>query len=270
MYYKTVIKSIALISLLCTSGVYAEYGYDDGYSEPQKSIPARQVIIQNRKTITTLNKRVSELELRLDGLSSIVEGLNVTISDMKMSNTNISSTQAPSNNDNIKLIKELGVMIDKINASYVSKEELQKALNSKSIAVKGSLKVEPSPSSVDNKSTSKIYSEAVRLFVKKRYGEAEKRFTLTDSKGYKPAASNYYLGEISYYTKNYEGAVFYYKKSASLYDKASYMNVLLLHAGISLDKTGDKKQAKIFYTNVIENYPNKKSASIARSRLKKL
>ena len=44
------------------------------------------------------------------------------------------------------------------------------------------------------------YSEGVRLFQKKRYDEAKKRFVLTDTRGYKPAASNYYLGEIAYYT----------------------------------------------------------------------
>jgi len=277
MYYKKIIKSILLISIVYVSNAYAEYGYEERYNEPQKSIPARQVIIQNRKTITTLNKRVSELELRLDGISSLIEGLNVTISDMKMGRDN-SSVYSNDNSDNTKLIRELGIMIDKINSSYVSKEELQKVIDNKSIVSKSSskkydkdnLKVEPSSSSVNKKAISKIYSEGVRLFVKKRYSEAEKRFTITDSKGYKPAASNYYLGEISYYTKNYKSAIFYYKKSVSLYAKASYMDVLLLHTGISLDKTGDKSQAKIFYNNIIENYPKKKSATIAKSRLKKL
>ncbi len=270
MYYKTIIKSIALISFLCTSGAYAEYGYEDRYNEPKKSIPARQVIIQNRKTITTLNRRVSELELKIDGMSSIIEGLNITISDMKMSK-NDSSVHSYDGNDNTKLIRELGIMIDKINSSYVSKEELQKVIDNKSIASKISSEKDAKDNlKVERSSTSKIYSEGVRLFIKKRYSEAEKRFTITDSKGYKPAASNYYLGEISYYTKNYKGAIFYYKKSVSLYSKASYMDVLLLHTGISLDKTGDKSQAKIFYNNIIENYPNKKSATIAKSRLRKL
>jgi len=128
-----------------------------------------------------------------------------------------------------------------------------------------------SPStSLNGNSTSKIYSEGVRLFIKQRYDEAEKRFTITDTKGYKPAASNYYLGEIAYYTKKYEDAIFFYKKSVSLYDQASYIDVLLLHTAISLEKTGDKAQAKTFYKNIIDNYPDKKSAKIAKEKLKKL
>ncbi|MCB4777617.1 MAG: hypothetical protein LGB72_05305, partial [Sulfurovum sp.] len=65
-------------------------------------------------------------------------------------------------------------------------------------------------------------------------------------------------------------AIFYYKKSASLHDKAGYMDVLLLHTAISLDKTGEKEQARIFYENVIENYPGRKSTTIAKKRLMKI
>jgi TolA-binding protein len=312
--YRKILKNAVWISFAVSSSVYAEFGafgFDDNppasdYYEPTgstsqrnsssydsssyetstperstsgKSIPAKQVIIQNRKTITVLSRRVGELEMRLEGLTSLVEGLNATIAEMKMSGNMLSpssNTGNAANSANTALIKELGVMIDKINASYVSKEELNAALKGKKIpskkvtSPKTTTKTEPSGESLDGKPTSKIYSEGVRLFVKKRYDEAEKRFMITDKKGYKPAASNYYLGEIAYYTKNYDDAIFYYKKSAGLYDQASYIDVLLLHTAISLEKTGDKAQAKTFYNNIVDNYPDKKSASIAKNKLKKL
>jgi TolA-binding protein len=171
------------------------------------------------------------------------------------------------------LLKELGLMIDNISANYVSKDDLKEALAGKKLTNKRKSSTRETTSastSLEGKSTSKIYSEGVRLFVKQRYDEAEKRFVITDKKGYKPAASNYYLGEIAYYTKKYEDAIFFYKKSASLYDQASYIDVLLLHTAISLEKTGDKGQAKTFYKNIVDNYPDKKSAKIAREKLKKL
>jgi len=278
MYKKVVLKA-GLIFLLGSTLLYAEYG-DYGYdnpppenvypeSQPRKSIPAKQVIIQNRKTITALKRRVDDLEERISGLTSLIEGMNETIAEMKMGNA--PSSQPAGGNDNTALIKELGVMIDKINTSYVSKEELQRVLDGQKIpSAKTPSKKETGNTSFEGKSTSKIYSEGVRLFVKQRYDEAEKRFKITDTKGYKPAASNYYLGEIAYYTKKYEDAIFYYKKSVSLYDQASYIDVLLLHTAISLEKTGDKFQAKTFYQNIIDNYPDKKSAKIAKKRLKKL
>ncbi len=279
-----------LFLMLGTASVFAEYNdysyaprYDaparDSYAEQPKSIPAKQVIIQNRKTITSLKGRVSELEERLAGLTSLIEGLNATISEIQMTRGMGIPVPKPAANDNTALIKDLGLMIDKINESYVSREELQALLKGKKIT---SAKVSPSRKvskkeehSKDNKDlnkrpTAKIYSEGVRLFIKQRYDEAEKRFTITDTKGYKPAASNYYLGEIAYYTKKYEDAIFYFKKSAGLYDQASYIDVLLLHTAISLEKTGDKSQAKSFYKNIIDNYPDKKSAGIAKKKLKKL
>jgi len=276
MYYTLFVKAglAVLLSTMLLHAEYGDYSYNDdppahAYYEPPKSIPAKQVIIQNRKTITALKRRVSELEERMDGLTSLVEGQNATIAEMKMANS--MGAGNPAGSDNTALIKELGVMIDKINASYVSKEELQKILGGKKIAVsKPAMKKQGKSESFEGKSTAKIYSEGVRLFVKQRYDEAEKRFTITDTKGYKPAASNYYLGEIAYYTKKYEDAIFFYKKSVSLYDQASYIDVLLLHTAISLEKTGDKAQAKTFYKNIIDNYPDKKSAKIAKEKLKKL
>ena len=115
-----------------------------------------------------------------------------------------------------------------------------------------------------------LFTEGVRLFGNSRYDEAKKRFIITDKKNYKSAASNYYLGEIAYYTKQYEDAIFHYKKSAGLYDQASYIDTLLLHTGISLENIGDKAQAQAFYENIIANYPGKKTAEIAKQRLQKL
>jgi len=273
---------VLMFGVLVSQAEYGNYGYEpnydepprDRYSEPKRTIPAKQVIIQNRKTITALKRRVDELEERLNGVTSLMEGLNATISEMKMAESmgpNRSDTKTP---DNTQLLKELGLMIDKINDDYVSKDDLKQALAGQKISTdRTHTKKHTTTASSEgftDRPTSKIYSEGVRLFVKQRYDEAQKRFVITDKKGYKPAASNYYLGEIAYYTKKYEDAIFFYKKSASLYDQASYIDVLLLHTAISLEKTGDKGQAKTFYQNIIDNYPDKKSAKIAKEKLKKL
>ena len=268
------IRNLLLISILSPVFIlaeYSEYGYNREYNSGDNgpvrtSIPAKEVIVQNRKTITSLKRQLAEQRERIDGLTSIIEGLNASVAELKM---NPVSSTMNGGNDNTALLKELGVMIDKINDNYVSKEELQKALRGKykpSSAKSKNL----SSNSIGEKPSSQLYSEGVRLFIKKRYSDAKKRFTLTDKKGYKPAASNYYLGEVAYYTKKYEDAIFYFKKSVGLYDQASYIDVLLLHTAISLDKTGDKSQAKTFYQNIIDNYEGRNSAKIAKQRLRKL
>jgi len=200
-------------------------------------------------------------------LTTIIEGLSASVNELR--STNISATVEASGNTDDALLQKLAGMIDEINANYVSKDELARMLGKEKVISKPKAKT-TTDTVLSEKSNATLYSEGVRHFVKRRYSEAKKRFMITDTKGYKPSASNYYLGEIAYYTKQYEDAIFYYKKSAGLYDKASYMDTLLLHTAISLDKTGEKQQARIFYENIIENYPGKKTAKIAKDRVKRL
>ena len=227
-----------------------------------------KTVAKNKKTISFLQQKLAQQKERIDGLMSVVEGLSTTMNELKNSQ---STVEQSANQGDSTLLKELGAMIDKINENYVSKDELRAVMQGKKIevtqkAVKETVKHE----NTSTKNVKEIYSEGVRLFVKNRFDEAKKRFTITDTKGYKSAASNYYLGEIAYYTKVYDDAIFYFKKSAGLHDKASYMDTLLLHTAISLENKGEKEQAKTFYENIIENYTGKKTASIAKDKLKNL
>lgn len=219
-------------------------------------------------SLSSLQQKIMEQEERLDGLTSIIEGLSASLNTLQTQNI---EKENHNTEEKDLLLKKLVKMIDEINSQYVSKDELKDFLikldNKNSVQKpksKKSLKVK------EEKSPAELYSQGVRHFVKQRYNEARKRFTLTESKHYKPAASNYYLGEIAYYTKQYEDAIFHYKKSAQLHDKASYMDTLLLHTAISLDKTGKKEQARVFYDNIIETYPEKKTAKIAQRRVERL
>ena len=263
---KTVAQIVCIVST-STLLVHAEpsvygFGSDEPATDPQTSV-------SSKSTIASLQQQIAQQNERIDGLTTIIEGLSASINELQQSR----GTKASSMDDdpsNTALLKKLASMIDEINANYVSKEELAQALANKS-TVKASVKKDTkSKESLEGTSNAKLYSEGVRHFVKKRYDEAQKRFTITDAKGYKPAASNYYLGEIAYYTKKYEDAIFYFKKSAGIYDRASYIDTLLLHTAVSLEETGDKAQARAFYENIIENYAGKKTAKIAKERLKKL
>ena len=269
--------NIKKINLLCvgislaTTLMHAEstlYGF--GIEEKK---PATQTSSSTSlATLSEMRQKIVQQEERIDGLTTIVEGLSASLHELQSQKEPQSTKQ---NSD--ALLQKLAGMIDKINADYVTKEALDEALkgktstskesSSETVAQKAPIK---KSESLTDKTTATLYSEGVRAFAKHHYEEAKKRFTITDTKGYKPAASNYYLGEIAYYTKKYEDAIFYYKKSAGLYDKANYIDTLLLHTAISLDKTGEKEQARMFYENIIANYPNKKTAKIAKDRVKKL
>lgn len=264
--------------LICSTGVIVaepsvyEMDNESFRQQYEADISASQVTsVPQQPTITSLHRQLQRQNERIDGLTTLVEGLNAQLFELQQQKGSVSPS---SNTDNTELLKRLGEMIDKINSSYVSKEELQQILAGMNGKPTSSVKQKTSRSeqkvSLDGQENAELYKEGVRLFGQKQYDEAKKRFVITDEKGYKPAASNYYLGEIAYYTKQYEDAIFYFKKSAGLYDKASYIDVLLLHTGISLENTGKKDQAKLFYQNIVENYSGYNSAKIAKEKLKKL
>jgi TolA-binding protein len=223
-------------------------------------VPIKDVVLQNRSEITYLKSKIDEQDEKIEGLMSLIDGMNLTINELKQ------NQRLQSKNDNTKLIKELGQMIDKINGDYVSKDELQKILASHKVPTK------PKPQHIDTTklSTKELYSKAIKAYSAKDYTTSKKLFALCDKKAYKQPQSNFYLGEMAYYGKDYEDALFYYKKSASLKSDTSYMPVLILHSAISLDRTGQKEQAKLFYRNVIDSYPDTKSAAIAKDRMEKI
>ncbi len=256
---------IIFASTLCVHAEPSVYGF--GTDEPTVS---EQTTQSSNTSLASLQQQIAQQNERIEGLTTIIEGLSASIHELQQSKGAHSSSMEMNDSSNTALLKKLAAMIDEINANYVTKEELQNALGHKSQVKSVTQTATIQNESIEGKSNDELYSEGVRYFVKKRYDEAQKRFTITDTKGYKPAASNYYLGEIAYYTKKYEDAIFYFKKSAGLYDKASYIDTLLLHTAVSLEETGDKGQARAFYENIIENYKGKKTAKIAKERLQKL
>ncbi len=114
------------------------------------------------------------------------------------------------------------------------------------------------------------YALAVRLYNKKEYDQAKTIFVKLEKEEFKVAPTSYYLGEIAYFSKRYEDAIYYFKKSAKLYPKASYMHTLLLHSAISLEKSDQKSEAIKFYRKIVNEYSDSSSVSIAKIRLEKL
>jgi len=252
------LMTLSVVVLFAEPSMYGN-GMNDDISKLQT---------KNKNAIYKLKHKIEAQNERIDGLMSVVEGLSSTVNDLRQS-----KHSKPSQGEDTILLKDLGKMIDKINSDYVSKAEFNEALNlSPTLLLREKKNVSDSPIKTSKKkaSLSRTYTQGVKLFSKGRYREAKDNFMLTDEKGYKSAASNYYLGEISYYTKQYEEAIFYFKKSAGLNDNASYIDTLLLHTGVSLEKNGEIAKAKAFYENIIVKYRNSKSASIAKNKLKKL
>ena len=268
--HRFILFCIASSAVLCAEP--SVYGNSGTYVSTEK------ISQKNQSSMISLQQEVSQLKQDIEGLKSIVEGLNLSLNQIqqKQANAGTSNNQA-----NQQLMQDLGGMIDKINNDYVSKAELKKALESGKVTQKSTTrttkKVAKKPktkkpktkkaNSLENADSSALYSRGVRLVKQKKYSMAKIRFDILSRRGYKKASTSFYLGEIAYRTKNYSDAIDHYKTSAGANEKASYMDTLLLHTGISLEKKGDTSQAKRFFQAIVDGYPDSGSAKVAKRHL---
>ncbi len=269
-----------------------------------------KTLLQNkkdlRKVVVKSNNQANEVDSlreRIDGLQTVIESLSrksqenkinlkalYKKSDEELNSSNeyekrlseftqLNNQQITTNFQEIEKIKvvitEISSLIDTINSKYVTKDEFNilvadmnkfKELVVKELSNNGSSK----KSELDRMSTGSIATKAKSFYNKKYYTKAIEYYTYLISKNYKPARSHYMIGVMKYKRRNYADAISYFKKSASLYSKASYMPSLMLYTGVSMDKTGDKKNAKAFYTGLIKKYPKSPEAISAKKYLNKM
>jgi len=285
-------KYIIVLPFLLFSSVWAEvsvFGAGDlkssnpyGLSETEKAIYAnKKMTLQNAREIRALKLRIDDLSESLDGLRSVVSSLGEKIGQtgQKLYEMNrqgsaadeddvaqLKAELAEQKRQNEKILialKKLTGMIDTINASYVTRDELKTV--KKKVNKRSAIKKEGAHAPA--KSNRVLLKEAIRAYRAKKYDKAEEIFSTLEQKNYKRATDNYYLGEIAYYQKRYSDAIVYYKKSAGLYDKASYMPTLLLHTALSFKKLGDTENAQRFFEAIIATYPGTSQAKMAQKNL---
>ncbi len=246
-----------------------------GLTESEKHIlKNKEEIKRVKKELFGLKERLDSLEEKNQGLQSVVEGIDERLNKLEKagSGKDIEQLRQELNetlnaqNESLaqmkKVLTKMGELVDTINSNYVSKDEFNKEMKKLYALLQGK--------KVKSKSGYELYTEAYRAYKKHDYKKAKELFALSIQKGYKPATSSFYLGESCYYSKDYKCAINYYKKSASLYQKSKFMPTLLLHTAISLDRLGDKKEAKKFYESVVKLYPDTKAAKIAKRNLSKM
>ena len=268
---------------------------------------SEKTVLQNKHALKNVvvnsnnqANKVDSLRERIDGLQSIIESLsrksqknktalasleNKNSEDLKNADeyekrlaeaVELNSKLAEKNTQtiakNLLVIQELSKLIDTINANYVTKQEFNTLVNSvnefKALVSKElKSKVKSKESSLSSMTNGEVADKAKALYDKQYYTKAIEYYTYLISKNYKPAASHFMVGQMKFQRKNYSDAISYYKKSASLYSKASYMPELLLNTAISMDKTNDKKNAKVFYNAILSKYPDSKEAKSAQKYL---
>ena len=256
---------------------------------------SEKVLLKNKQTLADIKKKsyanqnqVDALLERIDGLQTIVEGLNEKAQNNKNELKRMADdmdtddsvqkleTVVKANESNIIQLKsvmdDFSKMIDTINSNYVSKADYNALVNDvnefKRLVSKELKSTNVPKSSTSNKtSSSELATQAKANYDRERYTKAIEQYEILIERKYKPARANYMVGEMWYYRKDYGKAIAYFKASASLYDKASYMPTLMLHTAISMEHTGDKKNAQAFFRAIITKYPDSEAASMAQEKL---
>lgn len=277
-----------------------------GLSKTEKAIVENKQTIDSVDTkIKKVTSSVSKLGSRIDGIESIYEGdsqklnsavikLNKNITDIENNSKLIEvnkedikniklvtnqlltlqeqqSQEVKKNIDSLKeALEKITKLVNEINSNYMSVAEFKK--NLKEIDNKEQTKTPKNSSSstqneFEGKKKSDLLSEAQAFYKRDYFTNAIPIFEYLLENNYRPALSSYYLGEMWYYRKKYEDAISYFKKSATLYQKAEYMPVLMLHSAISFEKLGDIENASNFYSSLISLYPDSKEAKIASKNI---
>lgn len=228
--------------------------------------------------------KINEIIKKVEENSTLTEKHSSDIEDLKNVSTQILTMQeefAKNIASLKKAVSKISRTTNSINKSYISEKEFKSNMNqfitrAEFNALKNSLGVKTSSKSTTKTKTKTISSstdkksmmdEAIRLFKKDYFTKAIPMFEELIAANYKPAANNYYLGEIWYYRKKYDDAITHFKTSAMLYDKAAYMPKLLLHSAISFENTKDFSNAANFYSSLIDIYPDSKEAKTATKNL---
>ena len=233
--------------------------------------------------IFELQNKIKALETSVDGVKSIYEGQAKNINDLtnKMNaldttNPNAESlakleAQVATNTQNIQTLteslKSLSESIAQIKGllgeiQQVESDKLKEAQEANAIK-----KVEFKK---DKARRGDIFKEARRLTYSKKFDEAIARYNWFIEIDYKKAESHYMLGNIAYEKNKYNDAIYHYKESAILDDKAKYMPRLLLNCANSLRVLGRNDDAKNFYNSLISRFPNSTEAKDAKTQLKNL
>jgi len=280
-----ILALIILMPIVLFSAEPSVYGAGNLDSDNPYGLSASEKkIVQNSKNIKSLEREIkliklnyNQLQEKIDGTRSVTESISNKIGKIDNKINNLIENDSNKSNrvenlqnqiDNLKqqlsdnitlqnenqnriksVLAELSSLIDSINANYVSKDEFNKLVKKSS-----------EKESISGKNGAQLLREAEEFFKNRLYEKAAIRYKKLIAMRYKPARSNFKLGEISYYQKKYAKAIVYYKKSIALYDKASYTPTLLYHTGISLSKLKKNSEASSFFNALKSNYPNSKEA----------
>jgi tetratricopeptide (TPR) repeat protein len=223
-------------------------------------------------TFNNLNELSNKYDLNLQRFDESEKNIKIIIEHLLEEQSIILQNQNNFKNEIDRLTK----LINTINTTYVSDNELKSNMSqfitrnefNKLITLldkrQSKLKIEKS-----TKTKKEMAYKASNFFKNQKYSQAIPLYEELLKLKYKPAELNYMLGKIWYLKKQYNKALSYFRTSSELFDKGWWMPTLLLNSAISFEKIGDIDNASLFYSTLLEVYPDTNQAKQAQKNIAK-
>lgn len=255
---------------------------DQNIGSMQSDVALAQENIEGVKSLLdSINQRILAIESRVTQLeNSLNSQKTTTAKDISNLKSQLKTAQTKHSDDIKNITKALGELTALIDNKHQDvsaitpaaqpkvESENKKAISKETQETKSQVKEIKSQSNLklDDMPAAEILAMADKAYKAKEYNKASECFAHLVSKNYKPAYSNFMLGEIEYFNKSYKTAVPYYEQSVAISQKGNYMPKLLYHTAISFDKIGDTKSANKFYKALKQAYPDSAEAKAAPDR----
>ncbi|MFV0482109.1 MAG: tetratricopeptide repeat protein [Campylobacteraceae bacterium] len=215
--------------------------------------------------ISNIEQSVNELKFSNSESNATLDGLHKEINELKVYVEESRDIQAKNQESVKQVLTKLTTLVDNMNKNYIPRKEYAE-LEKRVLALESKKVAAAAASTLSSMNGVDLQTIGEEFFAKKEYKEAKPYFEEMLAKNYKPARSNFVLGEIAYFAGEYSNAITYYKKSAELFDKAEWMPKLMYHTAISFDKISDTANANQFYNALKSSYPESEEAKAAPNR----
>jgi TolA-binding protein len=247
-------------------------GMESGYESDSKSLHnTKRNLLSINHSIEENSKNIEKIRKKLDNIETSID-LRIRALGAKIDN--FIALQQKNNQIIEETLDTTIKLVNKINTDYVAKkqfDELVVFINKKKSAKRIVKKQKKSPQvEIKNLTNKQIFEKAKKMYANNLLTKSIPLWKRLIKENYKPAISNYYLGKVRFYKKQYKDAIYYFKASMMLYDQAPYIPTLLLNSAISFEKLNDKDNAMNFYSTLVDAYPDTKEAQEAQKKLEKL
>lgn len=216
-----------------------------GTAKSTNSKPSHYELEELKTEITRLSGRIEELEHNQKGMNTSETNQNVAKLDMRVNDLE---------KNQVLIMTEVKELKDRTNA------EAAAAIASAKSAPKNA------------KAAKSLLQDGFTLLMSKNYDEAAEKFKAfgeQNPKGKDAAEMHFGLGEASYGQKAWKKAIVEYSKVQESFDKSPRIPASLLKIGLSFEQLGMAKEAKNFFSELVERYPKSAEAKKAQSKLKK-